>query len=280
MGLCIAVKEENFREALDILGTDKFKYKFLFDTSNHDEFHEDMGINKLNDNLIFSGCASYFRNSRGKFKGSEARIHWGQMINQLFLEERHLSIVNDFYDNPYMVLVFSDKYIDKAATKGKVTMTFTRDEMDDMIDVFLNQLEMQEGMSVATFELYKSGIIKDVDKDNEGFKRRQASLKERNIRTYKHQLIRHFEDSFKFRLITYYTKLREYNLDEIMRKLDDLGFLDEKFRKDNLYIYEEEARRILAKRLCTISFKNDIEVLIKQGIIDRDKIQYNIGLNL
>lgn len=280
MGLCIAVKEEQLREAVEVIGTDKFKYKFLYDTTNHEEFHEEENIIKLRDNLIFSGCTSYFRTARTKLKGSEARIHWSQMINQLFMEERHLSIVNDYYDNPYMVLVFTNKYYDTAAAKGKVNMTFTDDVMDVMIDVFMNQLEMQEGMSVATFDLYKSGIIKDVDENNESFKRRQASLKERNIRTYKHQLIKHFEESFKFRLITYYTKLREFNLDDIMRKLDDLGFLDERFNRDNLYIYEEEARRILAKRLCTLSFKNDIEILIKQGILDRDKIQYDIGLDI
>ena len=63
-----------------------------------------------------------------------------------------------------------------------------------------------------------------------------------------------------------------------MRKLDDLGFLDERFRNDDVYIYEEEARRLLARRLCTISFKNDIDILIKQGILDKDRIQYDIGI--
>ena len=45
---------------------------------------------------------------------------------------------------------------------------------------------------------------------------------------------------------------------------------------DEVFIYEEEARRILARRLCTLSFKNDIDVLIKKEIISEDLIKYKI----
>ena len=61
-----------------------------------------------------------------------------------------------------------------------------------------------------------------------------------------------------------------------MRKLDELGYLDERFNNE-IYIYEEEARRLLARRLCAISYKNDIELLIEQGIIDKDKITYDLN---
>ena len=78
-------------------------------------------------------------------------------------------------------------------------------------------------------------------------------------------------------MITYYTKLRDYGLDDIMRKLDELGYLDERFNND-LYLYEEEARRLLAKRLCAISFKNDIRLLIDEGIIKPESITYNLDV--
>ena len=60
-----------------------------------------------------------------------------------------------------------------------------------------------------------------------------------------------------------------------MRKLKEFGYLDERFN-DEVFIYEEEARRILARRLCTLSFKNDIDVLIKKEIISEDLIKYKI----
>lgn len=277
MGLCIGIKENQLREAIEILGTDKFKYKFLYDTENHEEYHEKENIKKLRDCVLFSGCTTQFRAGKQKVKGVEARTHWSQMINQIFLEERHLAIVNDFYDNPYMVIVMTGKYTDSSAQRN-ISMTFNDEQCDMILDILLNNLEMQEGMPVATLDLYKSGLAKDLDENNSNFKHRQKQLKEKSERKYKEQLVKHFEESFKFRLITYYTKLREFSLEDIMRKLDDLGFLDERFRNDDVYIYEEEARRLLARRLCTISFKNDIDILIKQGILDKDRIQYDIGI--
>ena len=62
-----------------------------------------------------------------------------------------------------------------------------------------------------------------------------------------------------------------------MRKLDELGYLDERFDGD-IYLYEEEARKILARRLCAISYKNDIELLIQQGIYDKSKLTYNLNV--
>lgn len=277
MGLCIGIKENQLRDAVEILGTDKFKYKFLYNTENHEEFHEKLNIKKLRDCVLFSGCTSHFRAGKQKVKGVEARTHWSQMINQIFLEDRHLAIVNDFYDNPYMVLVMTDKYADKSSQRN-INMTFSDEQCDLMLEILLNNLEMQEGMPIATLDLYKSGLAKDIDENNENFKHRQQILKEKTERKYKEQLVKHFEESFKFRLITYYSKLREFSLDDIMRKLDDLGFLDDRFKNNDVYIYEEEARRLLARRLCTISFRNDIAILIKQGILDKDRIQYDIGI--
>lgn len=278
MGLCIGIRENQLRDAVEILGTDKFKYKFLYDTSNQEEFHEELGISKLRDVMTFSGCTNYFRNARLKTSGAETYENWARMVSQVFMDDRQLAIVNDFFDNPNMVLVFTNKYKDPSAQRGNTGMTFNDDIMDKIIEIFLNNLDLQEGMNVTTLDIYKTGIIKDNDVNNEDFKRRQEKIKEKNKDKYKQQLIKHFEESFKFRLITYYTKLREFNLDEIMRKLDDLGYLDERFKRDDVYIYEEEARRLLARRLCTLSYKNDIEILMNQGIMDRDRITYDIGI--
>jgi hypothetical protein len=62
-----------------------------------------------------------------------------------------------------------------------------------------------------------------------------------------------------------------------MRKLSELGYLDERFNNE-LYLYEEEARRLLAKRLCAISFKDDIRLLIDEGIIKPENITYNLDV--
>ena len=139
-------------------------------------------------------------------------------------------------------------------------------------------LDYKEGMHCITLDAYKTGVVKDMDEGNVQFKLRQERIKENNRNKYKEQLVRHFEEAFKFRLITYYTKLREFSLDDIMRKLGDLGYLDERFNSDELYIYEEEARRLLARRLCAISYKNDIEILMEQKLIDPSRITYNLNV--
>jgi hypothetical protein len=60
----------------------------------------------------------------------------------------------------------------------------------------------------------------------------------------------------------------------MMRKLNDFGFLDERFDGE-IYVYEEEARRLLARRICAMSFRHDIEILIKEGLIEQSMITYD-----
>ena len=278
MGLCIGIRQEQLRDAVEYIDLDKYKFKFLYDTDEHDGYHEDLGIKSLNDIIVFSGCASYFRSMRHKTTGEETHETWDRMVRKIFEDERHLAIVNDFYDNPYMVLVFPETYVDESAQRGNLNITYNADVREKLMKIFLHYLDFQEGMPCITLDAYKTGVVKDMDEGNVQFKLRQERIKENNRNKYKEQLVRHFEEAFKFRLITYYTKLREFSLDDIMRKLGDLGYLDERFNSDELYIYEEEARRLLARRLCAISYKNDIEILMEQKLIDPSRITYNLNV--
>ena len=106
---------------------------------------------------------------------------------------------------------------------------------------------------------------------------KQNMIKDNLKGDFKAQIYKTFIEAYKFRMISYYTKLRDFGLEDIMRKLNDLGYLDSRFDSE-LYLYEEEARRLLAKRLCAISFKTDIELLIKEGILDGNKITYKLDV--
>lgn len=197
------------------------------------------------------------------------------MVN-IFEDERQVPIVNDFYEHEYIVLVFTNKYKNPAEKKGNtVPTTFTDDELDELIARFLKELTDKEGIPTATWQDYKFRRKNDDTYNMNIFINKQQIIDEEKKDSYKRQILKHFEESFKFRLITIYTKLRDYGLEDIMRKLKEFGYLDERF-DDEVFIYEEEARRILARRLCTLSFKNDIDVLIKKEIISEDLIKYKI----
>ena len=132
----------------------------------------------------------------------------------------------------------------------------------------------EEGLTVLTWDLYQSSIDEIRPELNRHlFIERQKQIKYNARLDYKNEVLRVFKEAYRYRMITYYTKLREFGLDDIMRKLDELGFLDERFDSE-VYIYEEEARRLLAKRLCAISYKSDIKLLIEEGIIKASDVPY------
>lgn len=278
MGLCIGLIEEDLREAVNTLDKDKFVYKFLFDTDKYDMYLEELGIKTLTDCVIFSGAMSDIRGVRYKKTGEEARKGWTPIVDKVFREERQLAIVNDYWDYPYMVLVFPKSFEDYSAQRKEIDIAFSREVCLIMADIVLRKLQRDEGMNTVSYDNYKLGVYDKNEEENERyFKMTQAKIKNGDKNKYKEQLVKNFEEAFKFRLITYYTKLREYDLDDIMRKLDELGYLDERFDHE-IYLYEEEARRILARRLCAISYKHDIELLIDQGIYPKDKITYNLDV--
>lgn len=277
MGLCVGILENQIEEAVQYLDTKKYVFKFLKESDGRESYLESLGIKILRDCLLFSGSNSYLRANRFKTKGNEIETCWREMISNIFYEERQLAIVNDFYDYPHMVLVFPVTFDDTTRQKEDIGITLNEDQAEIIMKGVLQQLEDIECIPVATLDRLKLNVIKDDGNNMQMFKLKQEKLKTENQIRYKEQLISNFEEAFKFRLITYYTKLREYGLNDIMRKLDELGYLDERFDGD-IYLYEEEARKILARRLCAISYKNDIELLIQQGIYDKSKLTYNLNV--
>ena len=276
MAAIICIRENQLREVVEMPEIDlkKFKFKFMFNSENMEEFIKDLGIEVLRDAPILSGCIKLLKGSKYKINGKETGTNRDNIYKQIFEDGRQLTIVNDFYDNTHMILVFTNHYVDTSDRNPDFSLTDP--EIDLVIGELSDKLRLYEGLPITTLELYKSGIYKDDDSAIERFKMRQEDIQEQNKNKYKQQLITHFEESFKFRLITFYTKLREFGLEDIMRKLDEFGYLDERFRGDDIFIYEEEARRLLARRLCAMSFKNDIEILMNQGIIDKSRLTYKI----
>ena len=230
----------------------------------------------MRDALVFSGCGNSLAATRTKVKGNDLDTSRNILMINIFEDERQVPIVNDFYEHEYIVLVFANKYKNPAEKKGNtVPTTFTDDELDELIARFLKELTDKEGIPTATWQDYKFRRKNDDTYNMNIFINKQQIIDEEKKDSYKRQILKHFEESFKFRLITIYTKLRDYDLEDIMRKLKEFGYLDERFN-DEVFIYEEEARRILARRLCTLSFKNDIDILIKKEIISEDLIKYKI----
>ena len=276
MAAIISIRENQLREVVEMPEIDlkKFKFKFMFNSENIEEFIKDLGIEVLRDAPILSGCVKLLKGTKYKMNGRETGTNRESIYKQIFEDGRQLTIVNDFYDNTHIILVFTNHYVDSSDRNPDFSLTDP--EIDLIIEELNEKLRIYEGLPMTTLELYRSGIYKDNDSAIERFKIRQEEIQEQNKNNYKQQLITHFEESFKFRLITFYTKLREFGLEDIMRKLDEFGYLDERFRGDDVFIYEEEARRILARRLCAMSFKNDIEILMNQGIIDRNRLTYKI----
>ena len=276
MSLCIGIRENQLSEVVGIIDTKKYKFKCLYNSENYEEYYNELKINVLRDALVFSGCGNSLAATRTKVKGNDLDTSRNILMINIFEDERQVPIVNDFYEHEYIVLVFTNKYKNPAEKKGNtVPTTFTDDELDELIARFLKELTDKEAIPTATWQDYKFKRKNDDTYNMNIFINKQQIIDEEKKDSYKRQILKHFEESFKFRLITIYTKLRDYGLEDIMRKLKEFGYLDERFN-DEVYIYEEEARRILARRLCTLSFKNDIDVLIKKEIISEDLIKYKI----
>jgi hypothetical protein len=263
-------------KVVEELDNKKFVYKFLSAESSEDKWKtiQNYNLNVLTDCLMFSGYVSRIRSDKVSAKTgiNEKTILWRNIITQIFNDERHVAIINDYYDNTNMVLVMPLTLFDTSGRKPS-----TLDEIDEnvLIDVFINELRNREGVNAVSWDEYSSDFY--VEKSHDKFIEKQKEIKEDHEKKVKQEILATFIEAYKFRMITYYTKLRSFGLDEIMRKLYELGYLDERFN-DEVYIYEEEARRLLAKRLCAISYKNDIKLLIEEGILNPDRVPYNLDL--
>ena len=277
MSVCICIFENELEYVVNKLDNSKFKYKFMFDSEEKRHTIDYYKLNLLKDCLLFSESLYSMRANRLKTTGKEAEQAWRGVIDDIFTDDRHVAIANDYVDNPYMVLVFPVVFHDLSQRKGMIDIALSPDILSIMIDRFIYCIRMHEGIKVIKFEEYTSDIYQESDFDRQSFFIRQKQIKEDDDNKFRNEVLNTFKESFKYRMITYYTKLREFGLDDIMRKLNELGYLDERFDNE-LYLYEEEARRLLAKRLCAISFKNDIEILISEGLIKPESISYNLDV--
>lgn len=276
MGVCIGILENQLEEIVNKVDNNKYVYKFLMETDKYDDYLESMGIQTLRDCLIFSESTSALRSNRMKTSGQESRVHWLNMVELIFEDNRHVAIVNDFYDYPYMILVFPITFNDSSRKDGGTTLN----EEDSRIirELVLEKLELYEGIPTIAFDkCMNMGEFEEPDRTLDLFNQRQTAIKSKSVDDYREKVRNNFYEAFRFRMITYYTKLREFGLEDIMRKLRELGYLDERFDGE-LYLYEDEARKILAKRLCAISYKNDIEILIEEGIIPAHKLSYSLDV--
>ena len=210
MGLCVGILENQIEEAVQYLDTKKYVFKFLKESNGSEDYLESLGINVLRDCLLFSGSNTYLRSNRFKTKGNEIETCWREMISNIFYEERQLAIVNDFYDYPYMVLVFPITFDDTSRQKEDIGITLNDDQAEIIMKGVLQQLEDIECIPVATLDRLKLNVVRDDANNMQMFKLKQEKIKTESQIKYKEQLISNFEEAFKFRLITYYTKLREY----------------------------------------------------------------------
>lgn len=277
MSVCIAIFENELERVASQVDNNVFKYKFLFNSDDKYKTIKDFDLKLVDDCLMFSGLSSQMRANRYKTKGREAEKAWSIVVDSIFDEERHVAIVNDYFDNRNLILVVPTSFYDPTQREGNNVTTLTDEVMNFIMYKIMSNLNEKEGMNVVTWDTYNSDIYKDEDPDNSFFLATQKRIRDKSKAEYRQEVLRTFTEAFKFRMITYYTKLRDYGLEDIMRKLDELGYLDERFNGD-IYLYEEEARRLLAKRLCAISYKNDIKILIEEGIIKPEKVPYNLDV--
>ncbi len=277
MGLCIGVSERNLPELIKMLGENnkRFAYKFLTESDDYDFEIEKAGAKVLNDCLIFTGSEKTIRRTNFKNPGKELTHIWNDIFIPVFEDERHVAIVNDYWDYPLMVLVFPHTVYDYSVDKQNVPIALENHVLDACITTLLKRLNDEEGLNTIAFKDFRSRQeIPEEEGIDPFFKMKQDKIKQETRERYKDQIIDNFKNTFKFRMISIYTKLRQFGLDDIMRKLDELGFLDERFNGE-IYVYEEEARRLLARRVCAMSFRHDIEILINEGLLDEDDITYN-----
>ena len=277
MSVCITIVSNQLETVVNKLDNKKFKYKFLYESDDKYKTIEEYNLQLLPDCLMFSGLSSMIRANRMKTAGKESQRAWEDLVDSIFREERHVAVVNDYYDNHNMVLVVPITIYDPTQRAGNNTTTLGDLQLEYMVNRLVYNCKNDEGMNVVTWEEYNMDMFKDNDPDDNFFKMKQNWIKDQARGSYKQELYSTFIEAYKFRMITYYTKLRDYGLDDIMRKLGELGYLDERFNNE-LYLYEEEARRLLAKRLCAISFKDDIRLLIDEGIIKPENISYNLDV--
>ena len=267
----LMITEEELEETVSLLKGKGYVYKCLFDSSNKDDYHEGkLGMTKLPDSLVFS--TNFYKTKTLNFKktNGDAEESIKILLVKIFDEQTHISMINDAYVHKNLVFVMS-----RVITDGMDKVTTLNDAVfDDLKTEFINELRIREGMKIYSLDLFRSGKTIDEEKEYNFFIETQKNIIEAEDVKLDEKLITQFNNIFKYKVLSIYAKLKYYDLDEIMEVFEDMGYLDSRF--DDCFVSEEEARRILAKRLTAISLKTDIELSIERGVLKKDSIMYNI----
>lgn len=271
---CICIVDKDLEMVAEQLDNKKYKYKFLCDSSEKCKSIAKYNLNMLNDCLVFSDIPI-----GNKTQKSEHEVYnfWKSAINEKVIErDRHKAIVSDYAENKDIVLVFPSIIKDYTrSTNPEIALNDTN--TDAIIDIFINRLREVEGVMLVDYNTFTSDFYVDQDPDLVIFNTTQEGIKYRHDKDMRMKHKATFETQFKYRLITFYAKLKEFDLDEIMDILDRLGYCEELF-SDGVLLYTDEVRKVLARRLCTISYQEDIQTLINKNILSKDIIPYNFKM--
>lgn len=266
----LLISEEELEDTVKLLDNDKYLYKFLFDSSNKDDYHEGkLGITKLRDSLIFSDQAVTLRSLKSKKTGKEFKKTINEIMEKLFETGNYISLINDayIYDNIVFVLSRTTDNTDKA-------LYISNESLSRLKKAFIENMMMREGLRLYTYELFSSGMTINETADREYFKIVQEKMSINEDIKLNEDMLLQFNEMYKYKVLSVYSRLKYFDTQEIMDSLNELGFLDERF--DDCIINEEKARQILAKRLTAISLKKDIDILISKGVFKKDTIKYEI----
>lgn len=277
MSVCLLITASQLEMVAEKLDNNKFKYKFLYDSEDKEKSIAYYNLQLLRDCDMFTGLGRQLRSNKYKTNGEEVKTFWSSMFDSIFREGRHIAIINDYVDNDNMVVIVPTTFTDTTQRTGNMNTTLNDYQLETFLECMRDKFRDVEGLNMVFWDEYNMHGFEFADPDKIFFNMKQNMIKNKVSTDFKTQIQKTFIDAYKFRMISYYTKLRDFGLDEIMRKLGEMGYLDSRFDNE-IYLYEEEARRLLAKRLCAISFKNDIELLISEGLLDANKITYNLNV--
>ena len=267
----LMICEDELEETVALLKGKGYVYKFLFDSSNKDDYHEGkLGITKLPDSMVFATHYYDTKPLRYKQVNADAENQLAILLSKVFADESHVSMINDAYVHKNLVFVLS-----RIMTDGMdKTTTLSDDVLNELKKEFISELRVREGIKIYSLDLFRSGKTIDEEKNYDFFIETQKNIFEETDIKIDEKLITQFNNIYKYKVLAIYAKLKYYDLDEIMEVFEDMGYLDSRF--DDCLISEENAKRILAKRLTAISLKTDIELLIKRGVLKKDSIMYNL----
>ena len=118
MSVCIAIASNQLEMVAEKIDNKKFKYKFLYDSDDKYKTIQQYDLQLLNDCLMFTGLSTQLRANRMKINGRESDLAWNDILSLVFREDRHVAVVNDYWDNNSMVLVIPTTFYD-SITHGR-----------------------------------------------------------------------------------------------------------------------------------------------------------------